>query len=52
LELLREIFNRFGGRDEFSWLEVLEIFNREPELAGINAGVFHKHYQDVEKVDE
>lgn len=52
LELLREIFNRFGGRDEFSWLEVLEIFNREPELADINADVLHKHYQDIEKVDE
>jgi spore coat polysaccharide biosynthesis protein SpsF len=52
LELIREIFNRFEGRDDFSWLEVLEIFKREPELSAINADVIHKHYQDVEKIDK
>jgi spore coat polysaccharide biosynthesis protein SpsF len=52
LELLREIYDRFGGRDDFSWLDVLELFKVEPALAEINAGVSHKHYQDVEKVDE
>lgn len=52
LALLRKIYNRFGGRDDFSWLEVLEVFKREPGLAEINEDVLHKHYQDVEKVDE
>jgi spore coat polysaccharide biosynthesis protein SpsF len=52
LELLSEVYTRFGGRDDFSWLEVLELFKREPELAAINADVPHKHYQDVEKVDK
>jgi len=51
LELLRTIYSRFGGRDDFSWLDVLELFKHEPELAGINAGVLHKDYQDVEKFD-
>jgi spore coat polysaccharide biosynthesis protein SpsF len=52
LKLLREAYSRFGGRDDFSWLEVLELFEREPELAEINAAVMHKHYQDVEKIDK
>lgn len=51
LELLRQIYDRFGGRDDFSWLEVLELFEEEPELADINAGVEHKNYQEVEKLD-
>jgi spore coat polysaccharide biosynthesis protein SpsF len=50
LELLRQVYLRFGGRDDFSWLEVLELFKREPELAKINAGVSHKNYQDVEDI--
>ncbi len=52
LELLRQVYDRFGGRDDFSWIEVLELFKDEPELAKINAGVMHKDYQDVEKVDK
>ena len=52
LELLRQVYLRFGGRDDFSWLEVLELFKREPELAKINAGVDHKNYQDVEDIGQ
>jgi spore coat polysaccharide biosynthesis protein SpsF len=51
LELLRQVYKRFGGKDDFSWLEVLELFKREPELAKINAGVLHKDYLDIEKLD-
>jgi spore coat polysaccharide biosynthesis protein SpsF len=51
LELLRLIYDRFGGRDDFSWRDVLELFKREPELARINAGVLHKDYLDIEKLD-
>jgi spore coat polysaccharide biosynthesis protein SpsF len=42
LELLREIYARFPGRDDFSWLEILDLFQREPQLAAINAEVQHK----------
>jgi spore coat polysaccharide biosynthesis protein SpsF len=52
LALLRQVYLRFGGRDDFSWLEVLELFKNEPELAKINAGVAHKSYQDVEEIDQ
>lgn len=48
LELVRQIYTRFPGRDDFSWLEVLELFEREPELAHINAQVSHKTYVEVD----
>lgn len=52
LELLRQIYSRFDGRDDFSWLQVLELFEEEPGLAEINAGVAPKDYQEVEKIDK
>jgi len=48
LELVRQIFARFAPRGDFSWLEVLELFQREPELARINAQVRHKTYDEVD----
>lgn len=49
LELLRQIYSRFGGRDDFSWLEVLALFEREPELLQINAVVRHKDYREIDE---
>lgn len=49
LELLRAIYARFSGRDDFSWLDVLALFEREPGLAKINAQVSHKTAYDVDK---
>jgi spore coat polysaccharide biosynthesis protein SpsF len=48
LELVRQIYSRFPGRDDFSWLEVLALFEREPDLASLNAGIQHKNYTDVD----
>ena len=48
LELLRLIYERFGGRDDFSWYEVLDLFKTEPELAEVNANIRHKDYKDIE----
>lgn len=45
LELLRQIFTHFEGQDEFSWLDVLELFRRNPDLAAINARVQAKDYR-------
>lgn len=42
LKLLREIYARFGNRDDFSWREVIALMVREPKLADINAGVLQK----------
>lgn len=48
LQLLSEIFSRFGGEDSFSWLDVLDLMEREPSLASINAGVRHKIGTEVD----
>ena len=42
LELARRIYAHFGGRDDFSWLEVLALFESDPSLAAINAQVQHR----------
>ncbi|OGO15457.1 MAG: hypothetical protein A2Y93_11985 [Chloroflexi bacterium RBG_13_68_17] len=39
LELARRIYAHFGGRDDFTWGEVLALVEREPSLAAINAHV-------------
>lgn len=48
LEFVRQVFAHFAGRDDFSWLEVLDLVRSRPELAQINAGVQHKNYRDVD----
>ena len=48
LTFIREIFARLGtnplvgGKPNFTWYDVLEIVQKEPQLAEINAGVRHK----------
>lgn len=49
LELLRRIFAHFPGRDDFTWLEVLDLIQNEPALSAINASVQHKHYRDADR---
>ena len=44
LDLVRAIFERMAGRVDFGWLDVLELFQHEPELARLNAGVGQKFY--------
>ena len=52
LEVLRRVYARFDGRDDFDWLDVLALFQREPELGRINAGVAHKSAFDVDERQE
>ena len=49
LRAVREIFRRFGGRNDFSWHEVLDLYQQDPELAEINARVRHKGYREAEE---
>jgi spore coat polysaccharide biosynthesis protein SpsF len=49
LALIRQIYARFDGNDDFSWLEVIDLFQREPALAEINADIAPKR---VDEVDE
>lgn len=48
LEVLRAVCSRFPGRDNFTWLEVLELFERQPELAAGNASVPHRDHRQAE----
>ena len=47
LDFIREIYKRFPNRDDFSWREIVELLEKEPELAQINAHVQHKSHLDV-----
>lgn len=49
LEFVRQVYSRMGGRDDFSWTDVLELVQREPQLAAINAGVRHKTLNEVDE---
>ncbi len=42
LQLLRTIYEHFGGRDDMSWREVLAFVESKPELAAINSNVRQK----------
>jgi spore coat polysaccharide biosynthesis protein SpsF len=45
LELLRAIYERFSSRDDFRWTEVIQLMEREPELAELNSRVVQKALQ-------
>jgi len=51
LALVREVTARFSD-DHFTWLDVLALFEREPDLAQINAAVQHKTHLDVDERNE
>ncbi len=48
LELIRKIYARFKPRVDFSWLEVLDLVERHPELTAINMHVEHKGIRDID----
>lgn len=48
LTFMREIFARLEGKPDFTWYDVLEIVQKEPELAQINAGIRHKTMTEVD----
>jgi spore coat polysaccharide biosynthesis protein SpsF len=48
LEAMRQVYAHFHNRDDFSWQDVLRLYQQKPELARINADVVHKSLYDVE----
>ncbi len=48
LEFMRQVYARFEGHDEFTWEQLLELVEREPQLSAINAAVHHKTLSDVD----
>ena len=47
LALIRSIYSSFGNRGDFSWSAVLALFERLPELSGINAHVIQKTMRET-----
>lgn len=43
LEFAREAFRRIGGRNDFSWVDVVHLIDEDPALAGINSHLKPKH---------
>lgn len=48
LILVRRIFRRMAAVPNFTWLDVVALVEREPQLMQINAGVKHKTMFDVD----
>ena len=50
LEALRAIFAYFEGREDFTWLEIVDLYRKHPALAAVNAAVEHKKFGESEIV--
>lgn len=48
LDLARQIYEYFDGMDDFSWLDVIDLYDRHPGLSFINADVKHKSVNEVD----
>ena len=48
LEFMRQVYQRFDGRDDFTWKEVLDLVHDEPQLMQINVNVQHKTLKDID----
>lgn len=48
LEFLRAVYAGLDNRNDFTWLEVLQLVREHPELAQINADVKHKTMFDTD----
>jgi spore coat polysaccharide biosynthesis protein SpsF len=49
LEFVRAVYTALDNRNDFSWLDVLQLVQAHPEIAEINANVQHKTMFDVDK---
>lgn len=47
LAMVREIASRLP-KDQFTWLDIIDLLEREPELTQINAEIQHKTHLDVD----
>ena len=49
LDVVRLIYKHFENRDDFSWLEVLDLYEKQPELARMNDHVSHNPFNAVDE---
>jgi spore coat polysaccharide biosynthesis protein SpsF len=48
LEFIRALFNKQNCRINFTWREVLQTLEENPELENINVDIAHKSFRDVD----
>ena len=46
LTLVRRVYETLGADRDFSWLEVVDLFKREPSLSAINANIEQKKLEE------
>ena len=49
LDFIRQLYKRFDGRDDFTWQDVLELTQKEPDLMKINADIRHKTLTEIDE---
>ncbi len=49
LETIRQIFSRLNNHHQYSWYDVLEIIQNEPEITQINLQAKAKDYREVDQ---
>jgi spore coat polysaccharide biosynthesis protein SpsF len=49
LEFMRQVYAHFDGRDDFAWIEILNLIHAEPDLMKINMGVKHKTLKEIDE---
>jgi spore coat polysaccharide biosynthesis protein SpsF len=47
LQLIRAIYEKFDNRDDFTWREAVDLVERSPELASVNAHIQQKELQSI-----
>ncbi|MDX9865089.1 MAG: glycosyltransferase family protein [Anaerolineaceae bacterium] len=52
LEFVRQVAAGFGHFDDFNWMDVLALLDRNPALLEINAQIKHKTMKDVDERNE
>jgi len=48
LEFIRQLTSLLKCKDEFTWLDVVKILDKNPELVRINADITHKKLKEVD----
>lgn len=48
LQAVRLIFSHLSNKDHFTWHDVLDVVQQNPELGNINAGIRHKVFDEVD----
>jgi len=49
LEFMRQVYANIGGRNDFSWLDVLSLIQKYPDLARLNAAEKHKTLLEIDE---